>query len=232
MAKKILKKVAQWGGVKVSRYDKKDDLYNHLFDKYGQFTMVPRELFVHNLGLCNHFKKSRGNFVECGVWRGGMSAAMSEILGKDYQFHLFDSFEGLPLAKEIDGREAISWQSDIRAKNYYNNCAADESFVIEAMKLADHQNYRLYRGWFENTLSEIETKSIDILRLDGDWYDSIKVCFKKLFPLLREGGVVIIDDYYAWDGCSKAVHDYLSEVKSPSRIFQWNDRIAYLIKKN
>ena len=29
---------------------------------------------------------------------------------------------------------------------------------------------------------------------------------------------MIVDDYYAWDGCSRAVHDYLSERVRPERI--------------
>lgn len=41
--------------------------------------------------------------MECGVWRGGMIASISEILGNNREYYLFDSFEGLPQAKEIDG---------------------------------------------------------------------------------------------------------------------------------
>jgi O-methyltransferase len=231
MAKKFLKKVAKWGGVDLTRYDKNIEVYNKLFEKYQQFTMVPRESFIDNLSLCNQYKNITGDFVECGVWRGGMSAAMSEILGESRRIHLFDSFEGLPPAREIDGPKAIAWQKDSQSTGYYDNCSADESFAKDAMKIAGHQNYKLYKGWFQNSLSGIETKSIGILRLDGDWYDSIKVCLEQLFPMLVDGGLIIIDDYYAWDGCSKAIHDYLSEIKSPSRIYQWNHTIAYIIKK-
>ena len=79
----------------------------------------------------------------------------------------------------------------------------------------------------------MEEKEIAILRLDGDWDAySVKECLVKLFPLVSENGLVIIDDYYTWDGCSKAVHDYLSEVKSPSRVFQWKNQVAYIIRKS
>jgi O-methyltransferase len=232
MAKKILKRVVQWSGVDVKRYDKRLDLYQKLFNKYSSFTMIPQESFIDNLHLCDSFKTVAGDYVECGVWRGGMSAAMSEILGRDRVIHLFDSFEGLPPAKEIDGHEAIAWQKNTNDPGYHDNCTADESFAREAMKLAGHPNYKLYKGWFEDTLSSIETKSIGILRLDGDWYDSIKVCLDKLFPLVVSQGIIVIDDYYAWDGCSKAVHDYLSHNQSPSRICQWNSKVAYIVKKD
>src|SRR5258707_5490017 len=160
-----------------------------------------------------------------------MSAAISETIGRERQIHLFDSFEGLPLAKEIDGKEALAWQANVHSPEYYNNCAADESFVKEAMKLAGSLNYKIYKGWFEVTLSTYPKNSISILRLDGDWYDSIKSCLEHLYPVVVSGGIIILDDYYSWDGCSKAVHDYLAETKSPSRLHEWRGNVAYLIKK-
>ena len=38
-----------------------------------------------------------------------------------------------------------------------------------------------------------------------------------LLPVVQEEAVVIIDDYYAWDGCSRAVHDTLSRVLKARR---------------
>jgi O-methyltransferase len=194
--------------------------------------MIQKEVFVLNLDLCNVNRNISGDYVECGTWRGGMSAAVAEVLGKKRQFHLFDSFEGLPPAKEIDGKEALTWQKNTSSPNYYDNCSADEKFANEAMKLANHENFKLYKGWFEKTLPGSMNKSIAILRLDGDWYDSTMTCMEELFPKVTEGGVVILDDYYTWDGCAKAVHDYLSKVKSPARVHQWHNRIAYIIKKS
>ncbi|MEK6272610.1 MAG: TylF/MycF/NovP-related O-methyltransferase [Actinomycetota bacterium] len=58
-----------------------------------------------------------GVFVECGVWRGGCSAAMllaqrerhGTVMRKTY---LLDSFQGLPPATERDGPFALAWQAD------------------------------------------------------------------------------------------------------------------------
>ncbi len=67
-----------------------------LYRKYSDFTMVPRGAFGDNLRLCRSLRRSPGCVVECGVWRGGMSAAMVEILGPGRAYYLFDSFQGLP----------------------------------------------------------------------------------------------------------------------------------------
>lgn len=54
--------------------------------------------------------------------------------------------------------------------------------------------------------------------MDGDWYKSTYTILDSLFPYVNENGLVIIDDYYHWDGCSRAVHDYLSVNKRAERI--------------
>lgn len=231
MAKKLLKHVARLGGLDITRYDKSKDLYKKLFAKYKSYTMIEEDFFAVNLEVCHKFLNVEGDIVECGVWRGGMSAALAELADGKKRVHLFDSFEGLPEAKEIDGQEAMNWQRDTTSPTYFDNCTADESFAMEAMKKSGSTNYRMYKGWFQDTLTHYEGKPIAILRLDGDWYDSVKICLDKLFRHVADGGVVVIDDYYTWDGCARAVHDFLAETKSPSRVHQWNNQVAYIIKK-
>lgn len=232
MAKDIIKKVLNKSGLEVKRYNKQRDKFEKLYLKYKSFTMVPEGAFVLNMELCDKYKDFKGDYVECGVWRGGMSAAISELFESTKTLHLFDSFEGLPPAKEIDGKEALQWQEDKNSPYYFDNCTAEEKFVIDAMALAKFKNYKTYRGWFDQTLSNFSGESISILRLDGDWYDSIFLCLQHFFPKVTNGGIIILDDYYTWDGCAKAVHDYLAQSKSPSRVYQFNNQIAYIIKKN
>jgi len=73
---------------------------------------------------------------------------------------------------------------------------------------------------FDDTISKYrdEIGPISLLRLDGDWYKSIKCCLDELAAQVVPGGVIILDDYYAWEGCARATHDYLAEIKSPLRI--------------
>jgi asparagine synthase (glutamine-hydrolysing) len=45
--------------------------------------------------------------------------------------------------------------------------------------------------------------------LDGDWYESTMTCLTRIAPLLSPGGRIVLDDYYAWSGCRRAVNEYL-----------------------
>jgi O-methyltransferase len=183
--------------------------------------MASAGVFWRNLRIVDSYRHVQGCVVECGVWRGGMSAGMAEVLGPDRDYFLFDSFEGLPPATNLDGEDAKRWQQDVTSETYYDNCRAPIDFARRAMEMSGVPRYTLVKGWFENTLpSFVPPAPIAILRLDGDWYESTLVALESLFRHLAPGGVVIIDDYYAWDGCSRAVHDFLSRHQSTVRITQ------------
>ena len=207
-------------------------LYYNLYRKYKDFTMIPEKYFFDNIEIVKKFSNKDGCVVECGVWRGGMIAAIADVLGTDREYYLLDSFEGLPEAKPIDGKAAMDWQKNTTSKNYRNNCRAEMDYAIQAMKLSKAKDFHLIKGWFSETLPKLIIGQIAILRLDGDWYESTLDCLKYLYPKVVIGGIVIIDDYYTWDGCTKAVHDYFSKRKLSTRINQINNRVAYLIKQN
>jgi O-methyltransferase len=162
-----------------------------------------------------------GAIVECGVWRGGCAAA--EMLGQLERYGeirrrtwLLDSFDGLPPATARDGPLALAYQADTTAPGYLDNCRASVAEVragLDALELPS-DGYELLQGWFDTTTPALSRtladEGIALLRLDGDWYESTTVCLEQLVPLVAEEGVIIIDDYYAWDGCARAVHDHLS----------------------
>lgn len=201
-----------------------------LFAKYQEYTMIPPNIFEDNLALCRKYILPDGDIVECGVWRGGMIAALSETLGSNRTYHLFDSFEGLPEVQEKDGKWAKKWQED---KNlwYFDNCRAEEEYAIQAMKIAGCNNYKIYKGWFKDTIPQYDGKNIAVLRIDGDWYDSTYQCLEHLYPKVLDNGLIIIDDYYAWEGCIRAVYDFFSKNHITDRIRSFNNNnVCYIIK--
>jgi len=204
-----------------------------IYRKYAGHTMIQPGTYVRNLALAKRFRHIPGAVVECGVWKGGMAAGMAEVAGKDRPFYLFDSFEGLPPAQEIDGTKAKEWQANRHLPSHHNNSSADIHFSQEAMKLAGVKNCTITKGWFEQTLPNFRAEEgIAILRLDGDWYESTLTCLTYLYPQVNRGGVVIIDDYYAFEGCARAVHDYLSREKLGRRIWQMENDVCYLTVKD
>ncbi len=160
-----------------------------------------------------------GVFVECGVWRGGCAALMASRAAKTgRQTHLFDSFEGLPEPIEIDGRRALK-KSAGKADGQLK-ALGDLAVSIEQVKsvLFDHfrldeKNIVFHKGWFQDVLPVVHDSlgPIAILRLDGDWYESTRVCLQYLYDHVSQGGYVVIDDYNYFEGCRKATDEFLQE---------------------
>jgi O-methyltransferase len=181
--------------------------------------MVPEPTYVANLEIVNWARNTKGAVVECGTWKGGMIAGIAACLGPDRDYFLFDSFEGLPKAKNVDGESAMEWQQNTKGPYYYDNCTASEGHAREAMNRAGISHAHLIKGWFRDTLPGRHfPNGIAILRMDGDWYESTMQILDNLFGFVNKNGLVIVDDYYVWDGCSKAVHDFLSRRQLPERI--------------
>lgn len=202
-----------------------------LYAKYQRFTMIPPRWYVANLLIAADLAPRSGCIIECGVWRGGMSAGLADTLPGRIHF-LFDSFEGLPPAKaELDGADAIAFQANKNSPVYHDNNRAERSYAEKAMRMSAARKYNLVQGWFNETVSGFTPpEPIAILRLDGDWYESTMDCLSALYPHVVKGGLLLIDDYYTWDGCARAVHDYLSAHKLADRI-ESASGVCYMVKK-
>lgn len=202
-----------------------------IYEKYRDFTMISPDVYALNLSLCSEEAPETGCIVECGVWRGGMAAGICDVL-RGRKVYLFDSFEGLPPATDIDGQAALEWQSRKDEPTYFDNCRAEQHFALRAMSMSQGGSVDLRPGWFKDTVPGfVPEEPIAVLRLDGDWYDSTMVCLEALYPRVMDGGLIIIDDYYAWDGCARAVHDYLSRYGIVDRIRQRGEWFCFMRKQ-
>ena len=218
-----------WTRVATAREDRA------LWHRFRPFTMVNRQRFCANLALIRererHVDLSSGCYVECGTWRGGVSFAVMQLETKLREFHFFDSFEGLPRAGEKDGAVAMADQAAGRLWHDGNTAdAAEFASNVERFRHAK-QSVSVAKGWFQDTLPKFPAgKSISVLRMDGDWYESTMCILRNLFDRLIPEGLVIIDDYYDWDGCARAVHEYLGETSSSDRLREAPGHFAYLVK--
>jgi O-methyltransferase len=204
-----------------------------IYRRYSSFTMIEKYTYIKNLEIAESFCRVPGCVVECGVWRGGMSAGLADVLGPDREYFLFDSFEGLPPAEKVDGPAALRWQADIESPAYYDNCRAAADDARRAMARSSAARFSLLKGWFHETLPPfLPPEPIALLRLDADWYESTLICLTHLYPHLAPGGVLIVDDYEPWDGCARAVHEFLFGQTSGvvPRIRQYKNNVYFIVK--
>lgn len=187
----------------------------------GVESLVDLSLQVQQVLACN----IPGNFVECGVWRGGASFLIAELLRQagvtDRKVWLFDSFEGLPPPQEIDGPAALAFTKNTTTPSYHDNCRASFEEVQRAATELGLASYTEFvKGWFDVSLPNYRGRigTIALLRIDCDWYSSVHCCLNNLYDQVADRGFILLDDYYAWDGCAIAVHEFLGKRGLADRI--------------
>lgn len=79
------------------------------------------------------------------------------------------------------------------------------------------ENVVFVKGKVEDTLDQARNipDAISFLRLDTDWYESIKKELETLYEKLVPGGILVVDDYGAFDGARKAVDDFFYKLLLP-----------------
>lgn len=159
-----------------------------------------------------------GALVECGVARGGSAALMMLAVqqhgGKRHGW-FFDSYEGLPdpTAQDFDERGATGHHARPLPKGSCLGTYEEvENLLLRKLELPAGQVH-MVKGWFQDTLPATRDQigSIAVLRLDGDWYESTKVCLEQLYDQVATGGYVIIDDYMSCYGSQRATDEFLQE---------------------
>lgn len=163
-----------------------------------------------------------GALVECGVAAGAQIGVMAHVckeMDPDREIHLFDSFEGIPLAgpkdEEQPGIGKITHNVNVSSEELLVSSGITVCSLEEVKKNIDRwgfskMNIHYHKGWFQHTVPNNKIDKIAILRLDGDLYESTKVCLDHLGNKVQKGGFIIVDDY-ALAGARKAVLEYFAE---------------------
>jgi len=154
-----------------------------------------------------------GDFMECGIWRGGAGILMAGYLRihgiEGRRVHLADSFEGLPeptaeqdpdLSRDVYPQLAVSLQDVKRNFQKYDLLGPSVEFI---------------EGWFADSLPKAPIQRLSLLRADGDLYSSTWEILENLYDKVSPGGVVIMDDYGVLPQCAQAVEEFFESRDEP-----------------
>ncbi len=188
------------------------DAWQEIIGRVAPYTLTPAVRVAAVIQSVEHVVANEipGAVVECGVWRGGsmMAAALALLQTANRpDLYLFDTFAGMtrPTEVDVDYLDQTVWFDP-------NNPGAEASLaeVQAAMAATGYpvDRVRFVEGRVEDTVPRAAPDEIAILRLDTDWYESTKHELEHLWPRLRAGGVLIIDDYGHFAGARKAVDEF------------------------
>ncbi len=138
--------------------------------------------------FCCHCSHLQGDFVECGVYKGGTAYLIANAIkksGVDKCLYLFDTFRGMPSTafKERDGHQEGDFGEEDASLESVENYLADFPHVI------------IHAGIIPTTFENVETKQFSFVHIDVDLYQTALDCCRFFYNRLVSGAVMIFDDY-------------------------------------
>jgi O-methyltransferase len=144
-------------------------------------------------------------------------------MGPDRRLWIYDSFQGMPLTEDTDGEEAKFW---------VGRCSGSTEEVLKILEATSAQpgEYNICEGWFQETFRQELPDRVALLHCDADWYRSVTLSLETFYPLLSDGGVVILDDFGYWEGCRLAFYDFCEKFRVRPLLERVGNSQAYWIK--
>jgi O-methyltransferase len=131
-------------------------------------------------------KALEGDFVECGVNKGGLSRAVMHYIDfrnqRGRQFYLLDTYCGFP-----EEYVSLAAQSQLHS---YRECYQE---VQETFK--EFANVNIVRGKVPEILCRVPAEKICYLSLDMNCAEPEIAAAEHFWPRLVSGAVMVLDDY-------------------------------------
>jgi O-methyltransferase len=164
---------------------------------YGEFAALYREAAPHTLvspekcwalySLARQALNVPGDFVECGVYKGGTAMLLSRVASQsagagNKKVLLFDSFSGM---------KSVNPSQDLHEVGHF----ADTSLEQVQQRVQWFKGAEFHPGWIPDTFSGLEQSRFAFAHIDVDLYQSVLDCCEFLYPRVNPGGFIVFDDY-------------------------------------
>lgn len=170
-------------------------------DLAGQFERIHRcvrcahsleeSLYIMELVLKN--QDVPGDIVECGVYKGGMTAKLSLLAARlERTLYAYDSYAGLPdPARYGTGAQVGVYSEKVARGNTYRG-SMDEVRANVAAYGGDLERCRFVKGLFANSFARPDghASTIALAFLDVDLALSFRQCLEFVWPRLSAGGIL------------------------------------------
>ena len=160
-----------------------------------------------------------GSVLEAGCALGGSAIVMASAKSPDRPMYVYDVFGMIPPPSKADGEDvqeryrviASGTSPGIRGDRYYGYEPDLLSRVVDSfnrfeLEPATH-SISFVKGLFEETL--YPPGPVALAHIDADWYESVRICLQRIAPQIVIGGRFVLDDYFMWSGCKRAVDEFL-----------------------
>lgn len=159
--------------------------FEEIYEKIAGISIVPEWRCRGLYDLLKGVSTLEGSIAEIGVYKGGTSILMAEML-PEKPIHSFDTFSGMPETSALDKHKKLDF--------------ADTSFRQVSKTVAPYKNITLHPGVFPATADAVYDEKFCFVHFDGDIYQSCKDFITFFLPRMVDGGIMAFDDW-DWEGC-------------------------------
>jgi len=136
----------------------------------------------------NMAKNIEGDFVECGVNKGGLAMVVATYVNLNTlnkNFYLLDTFCGLP-------EKYISPEEKTRGviPGGFEECYDDVKRIFK-----DYPNVKIIRGMVPDTLPQVDTDKVAYLSIDMNCSAPEIAAAEYFWDKIVRGGIIVLDDY-------------------------------------
>jgi hypothetical protein len=167
-----------------------------------------------------------GDFFEAGACQGGVA-----ILLRALQVSHGQRGRRTWVADSCAGGAPATSPADLRAGFAFTEDRAPW-LAWGLDELRDHfrrydlldDGVRFLAGWLSDTLPGAPIDAIALLHVDVDSYASTLAALRHLYDRVPRGGVVIVDEYFAWAPCREAVDEFRRDrgIREPLQMVDWS----------
>ncbi|MBK1877958.1 class I SAM-dependent methyltransferase [Pelagicoccus mobilis] len=197
--------------------DTAESYMEHLFEVPGYFSRLDAELFAH---CCReqHDLGVEGDLLEIGVWYGRSAVLLGFLKFGSEQLHVNDLFGQLP--KTETGRSELEQAGPIKLPT-------TDDFLGHYLRYHD-SNPVIHRGPSTEVRDDLAKGTYRFIHIDGSHtQEAVAHDIKLARELLKEGGIIVFDDYSNTDhlGVAAALWPALAEsdiapfAATPSKLY-------------
>ena len=227
--KKIIKKIISFLGFEIVRKNNFNDRWNdyiiecdeednRIIGKATKYALCKKPNLWSLVQSIKYLSKKKisGDFVECGIFKGGSLGLMAYYAEKykfDCKLYGYDTFEDGFFKSSLNDKDISLKNKKIIPEKKIHNFYPKKEEVVKILKtffINEKYSPKLIKGDILKTLKEEDNipKKISLLRMDTDLYLTTKLQLEVLYPRLERGGVLHIDDYGMCPGVKAAVDEY------------------------
>jgi O-methyltransferase len=136
---------------------------------------------------------------------------------------LYDAFMGMPAASVHDDDYSRSIQGQ------FVGSEAETRRILYRLGVPEGR-YRIVRGWLEDTLPQSPSFPVALLHMDCEFYEPVKQVLEAFYDRVSPQGFVVLNDYGSFEGCQKAMNEFLSKLDAGIHL-ESIDHDAYYFQK-